>query len=312
MPNYGQYGNSPTWKTRFDTRQANTLRRNFEKSDGYCKVDVITPDLTSMEDVEAHIFNTSIRSIGVKQLACHPDFPLPQGSIISYIDDKKYVCMDIDSHQSIQAFGRIYLANSVLKWIDDLGVVNEAYAVDNMSLGAQDFARQVPEVDNKKKVWIQKNVNTLKLQKDFRFVFGGNEAYKISYVENWSKEGLIMFTLETTQILPEDDLINNIAYNGNPIFTPSPTNDIQFSANESQIIQGYTETITTYEVDVPATTFVFTITGLPASSYEITATTGNSITIKCKQYPYNGTLRATNSGNPLHYAEIPIILQGLF
>lgn len=312
MPNYGQYGNDSTFKSRFDYRQKNHMIRNFDKSDGYCKVSVISPSLVTTANVEAHIFNTSTKSIGVKQLGCHPNQPLVQGTVISYIDGKKYICADMDSHQSIQSFGRIYLMNTVLKWVDDTGVVRTEYGVDNESLGQQDTARQVVQTDGKKNVWVQKNIHTNKLTKNTRFVFGGVEAYSITFIDNWSKDGLIMFRLETTQILDEDDLVNNIAYNGDIQYTPTPINDIQFSLNEMRITKGYSKTVTVSEVGVPATAFTFLVTGLPASAYEITASTGNSITIKCKEFYHVGTLRATSNTTPTQYTEIPVILESLF
>ena len=311
MPNYGQYGTDSTWKSRFDTRQSNTLIRNFHKSDGYCVCDVTSPSLAVTEKVPLHIFNTSIKTVGVKQLACHPSYPIVNGSLIDYIDGEKYLLVDSDTHQSVQAFGRIYLANSTLKWIDDNGNTKETYAVENESLGTQDNARQLPQGEGRRKVWIQKNVDTNKLSKNFRFIFGGIEAFKITFIDNWSKKDLILLGLELTQILPEDDLVNNIAYNGQPIYTPTPVNEIQFSLNELRVIEGYSKSISVSEVDVPSTTFTFTITGLPPTSYEIVSSTGNSITVKCKASYYEGTLRATSTVTPTQYAEVPIILRGL-
>lgn len=312
MPNYGQYGENSTWKSRFDYRQTNTIIRNFEKSDGYCKVNVVSPLLVSTNNVEVHIFNPSIKTIGVKQLVCHPTQPIVQGSVITYLDSKKYISVDIDTHQSIQNFGRIYLMNTLLKWIDDEGNLQIEYGVDNESLGQQDTARQVVQTDGRKNIWVQNNVNTRKLAKNFRFIFGGIEAYKITFIDNWSKEGLIMFRLEVTQILDNDDLVNNIAYNGESTYTPQPSNDIQFSVNELQIIQNYSASVTVSEVGQPLTTFTFSIIGLPVSSYEIVSSTSNSIEIKCKEVYYEGLLRATSDITPTQYAEIPIKLVGLF
>ena len=312
MPNYGQYGSNPTWKDRFDNRQVNALKRNFHKSDGYFLATVIKPDLSIVTDVPTHIFNTSIKSIGVKQLSCHPDYALPQGTIINYVDNKKYICVDMDFHQSVNSFGRIHHLNTVLKWVDGNGILRSEHGVDNESLGVQDTSRQIVEVAGRKNIWLQDNILTRELTKNTRFVFGGIEAYKITFIDNWSRDGMILMRLETTQLVDEDDLVNNIAYNQSTQFVPTPTNNVQFSSNELKVIQGYSSTITVSEVGVPSTTFTFDVSGVPLTSYEIVSSNGNSITIKCNEYYFEGMLKATSVTDPLKFAEVPLILKGLF
>jgi hypothetical protein len=312
MPNYGQYGNNPTWKDRFDSRQVNALKRNFHKSDGYFLATVIKPDLSIVTDVPTHIFNTSIRSIGVKQLSCHPDYALPQGTIINYVDNKKYICFDMDFHQSVNSFGRIHHLNTVLKWVDGNGILRSEHGVDNEALGVQDTSRQIVEVAGRKNIWLQDNILTRELTKNTRFVFGGIEAYKITFIDNWSRDGMILMRLETTQLVAEDDLVNNVAYNGQSNFVPQPINNIQFSVNELKVTQGYSATVQVTDTTNPLETFSITIVGLPSGAYEITSLTSNSVTVKCKEYYYDGIIRATRVSNPLQFAEIPIILKGLF
>jgi hypothetical protein len=313
MPNYGQYGTNSTWKGRFDQRQIEQLRRGFDKSDAWCSVTVTYPTLVVEDDVQAHIFNKSIKTTGSKQIACHPDKPLPQGTVIDYVDGFKYLCTDMDSHQAIQKFGVINKAETVFKWIDGNGDLQVQYGVDNRSMGVQDTARRVSEIDSKRKLFLQLNDATSKIKEDMRFIFGGISAFKVTDIDNWSKEGLLQLVIESTQILPDkDDLVNNIAYNGEQNFEPQPSNDIQFSSNRLDVIEGYSNSVSVSEVGVPTTTFTFSIIDLPTTSYTILSSDGNSITIQCNEYYHEGILRATSDSDPLKYAEIPIILSGLY
>lgn len=209
---------------------------------------------------------------------------------------------------------KIGKVNNYLKWVNSAGItITEPCIVMESGLGFQDSARQVSETDSRRKVVVQYNSNTAQIKENYRFVLGKTQVYAITDIDDFTNEDeLITFRMEKTQSMDADDFVNKIAYNGDIQYTPTPVNDIQFSLNEMRITKGYSKTVTVSEVGVPATTFTFLVTGLPASAYEITAFTGNSITIKCKEFYHVGALRATSNTMPTQYAEIPVILEGLF
>ena len=311
MPNYGQYTDE-SWKGRFNQKQVDFIKRNFTKSDGYCSVTVNKSNLTSVTNTPVHIFNPNIKADGVKQLASHPDYSLVQGDVINYIDGNKYLCADMDVHESIQSYGKCYKMNTLLKWKDSTGAIQSQFGVDNESLGNQDVTRVIPQTDGKRNIWVQNNALTNTLYKNQRFIFGGKEAYKVTFIDNWSKQGLILLKIEVTQIVPQDDLTNNIAYNSVDSSTNTAINGVAFSVDSLTIKKTEVATVSVYEyvTSVPqATAFTFRIDGISASAYTITATTSNSISIKCNDYYFTGTLVAIKPN--LTETAIPLTLASL-
>lgn len=235
------------------------------------------------------------------------------GSLVSW-DGKTWIVANrenrsIKTHQTF----KMPLCNWNLKWRSDNGsVITEPCVIYEGGLGFQDAARQVPETDARRKVLVRKNQNTLSIDENDRFILGSKRVFSVTDVDDFTTDGTITIRLEKTIPTDLDDFVNGIAYNGDIQYEPEPVNDVQLSTNEMLIIEGYTSTLTASIDGEPLTTFTFDISGLPTEAYQIISTTGTSIEIKCLDYYHEGTIKATSNTNPSQFAEIPIILRGLF
>jgi hypothetical protein len=313
MPNYGQYSDL-SYKTRFDTRQADKISRNFDKSDAYYKVTTTSPSLVVSANVPIHIYNPNVSGKRQKQYACHPDYPIDEGCVIDYVDGKKYLAVTQDKHQSIQVFGKLYHMNVVVKWKDANNVIQTHYGHMTEGLGIQDEDNQVPLTQGKRSIIMQKNTLTNYIYKNQRFLFGSDEVLKAVDIDDFSREGLLIFKVENTQPIPEDDWVNGVAYNGEVNVAPPTVNGIVFSQDSLSIPKGLTKTVDVYEYIASVaqpTTFTWSISGIAAANYTIVSSTGNSITIKCNNYQYDGFLVATKTIAPFTVTQIPLSLTSI-
>lgn len=146
-----------------------------------------------------------------------------------------------------------------------------------------------------------------------RFIFDNKVAKKIVDLNYSEFTGQISVTLEPTQILPEDDLDNNIAFNDFDIDTTPQEGKtgIYFTKDRLDVRIGFENTVNVYEylsnAIVPGTTFTFRIDDITSDKYNIVASDGNSITIEALEYYYSGTLVAIKDGDLSEYS-IPIAL----
>lgn len=171
----------------------------------------------------------------------------------------------------------------------------------------------VPLTENSLIARVQKNDVTLTYFTNQRFIFDNKVAYKIVNLNYSEYENQIDITLEPTQILSEDDLVNNIAYNSFDINTIPDTGKtgIYFTKDSLEIQVDSSETVDVYEylndVIVPSTVFTFRIDDIDASKYQIITSDDNSITIKALDYYYSGTLVAIDTSDLSEYS-IPLTL----
>jgi len=143
MPNYGQFTSS-TFKSRFDGKQRDKARRNFERSDGHWKGE-ITRDGNIIPDYQAHIFNLSIDAKEVKEYVSHPDQALESGDIVDYTDGYKYLVIRQDRHGDVSNFGKLTRMNSTVKFRKPDGkVIEMSYALEGYGIGAQDENNKIP------------------------------------------------------------------------------------------------------------------------------------------------------------------------
>jgi len=312
MPNYGQYTDI-SYKGRFDTKQANFTRRNFTKSDGYCVVDLYKGNLTTVSDIPIHIFNSFKTAKGIKAFSCHPDYPIVSGEYVDYIDGYKYLTTSQDTHQSIQNYGFITRMSDSISWKETNGTIrNQFYSLESSGIGGQDQNTKIPTSDAKKVLWMQENDYTKTIYKNQRFILWNTQSFKCTFID-YSEIGIVKVILEADELNPLDDLINNIAYNGDIVTVPNLINGVQFDVSEIEIPKTFSKTVSVYEyissVAQP-TTFTFRIDVIDPSKYTIDATTNNSITITCDAYYFTGSLVAVKQPT-LEETSIPMTLKGL-
>lgn len=312
MPNYGKY-DTMDYKERFVKRQTDYVSRMFARSDGYSEVELIRRDGTTELDMPIHMFTT--KSIGERKYVCHPSYPIYKGDIIDYVDGFKYLVTEQDNHSSVDNFGKAQKMEESISWKDSTGLVHtHDYYILTGKAGIQDDNYRVPLSDTKRQIWLQSNDETVTIYENQRFILGKIRPYKVTAIDNFSTVGIIKLSVESDEILEgKDDLVNNIAYNGE-IITPIPTpvTQVQFSKSKLEIPKTLSDSVSVYEyvLGVPQLTiFTYRIDGIPASVYTVTSSTGNSITIKCNDYYHVGTLVAIKPD--LSEYSIPITLKSL-
>lgn len=160
---------------------------------------------------------------------------------------------------------------------------------------------------------VQKNDVTNAYYVNQRFLFDGKTAKKIIDLNYSEFENQIQITMEPTQILPQDDFVNNIAYNAFDIDTTPEDgkNGVFFTKDSLSVQVGFDGTVEVYEyssnVIVPTTTFTFRIDGIDNSKYNLTSPNGNTVTVEALEYYFSGTLVAIKDGD-LSETTIPIEL----
>lgn len=311
MPNYGKY-DTMDYKERFVKRQTDYIDRMFSRSDGYSKVGLIRRDLTTESDMPIHMFTT--KSDGERKFVCHPEYPIYKGDIIDYVDGFKYLVTEQENHSTVENFGKAQKMEESISWKDSSGIVHtHSYYIIKGEIGTQDDNLRVPLSETRKQLWLQLNDETVTIYENQRFILGRLEPYKVTARDNFTTVGVLKLTLESDEVLVgKDDISNNIAYNGESTTTPVPATGVQFTKPKLEISKSTSESVSVYEyaLGVPqSTVFTYRIDGIPASAYTITASTNNSITIKCNDYYHSGTLVAIKPS--LSEYSIPLILKSL-
>ena len=187
--------------------------------------------------------------------------------------------------------------NNVLKWKDYDGTIYEYPCVLEY-----DATAASPRVDNniitpnnRVRVIVQANNDTLSLVVNKRFLFGGR-PFKIIGYNNYmideinGKQSILYIQTQLDEISPYDDFINNIAYNTNvenEIEQPSePLNGIIVEPTFDFVRQNYTMNFTAnlYIDNIKQSDIVEAITsGAPEWGYEFKSLGNNTFSLLCKK-----------------------------
>ena len=187
--------------------------------------------------------------------------------------------------------------NNILKWKDELGLIHEYPCVLEY-----DATAASPRVDNniitpnnRVRVIVQANINTLSLSANKRFIFG-DRPFKIIGYNNYMIDTIngcqqIMYIqTQLDEISPYDDFVNNIAYNTNTDKKPDepiePKNGIILEPIFDFVRQHYTMEFEAnlYIDDVKQDDEITaTTSGSPDWTYEFKSLGDNKFSILCKQ-----------------------------
>lgn len=215
----------------------------------------------------------------------------------------------IDTHRSWKI---LLMQNNMVSKQNDGTIKTEPCHLETKS-SRSDGNSKVTLIENSWVIRVQKNDLTLSYYENQRFIFDNKVVYKIVNLNYSEFENQVEITLEPTQKMEEDDFDNNIAYNKIEIDTTPEEgkNGVYFTSDKLEVQVGSTESIEVYEylnnVIVPSETFTFRIDGIDSSKYTIVSQDGNSISIKCDDYYYSGTLVAIKDSDLSEYS-IPLIL----
>ena len=249
-----------------------------------------------------------------KILLAENDVVIRIGSLVGW--DGKTWLVNNEENRAItthQAF-KIQLCNNVLNWKDSNGVIKSAPCIFfETGLGYSDSDQEVKQTVTRREIHIQYNTDTNAIYENQRFIFGHKRSYVVTDVDDQTRpERLIVLRIEKDLPRPEDDLANNIAYNGINTPVQPMVNGVVFSEPFLTISKGQTKTISVYEYVnsvQQATAFTFRIDNVLGSYYSIVSSTANSITIKGLLYYKEGSLVAIKPS--LAETSIPITFKSL-
>ncbi len=305
------YGSEKTnYKERFDAKQVKRARRNFKRSDGYKRINVIRNGV-DLGLIDIHIFNIGIEGRSLKEFVSHPDQHILYGDIIVMEDFRQYLVYRQDWHEGVNTFGKIEYMLDSFKFIDKGEVVNIPYFVESYGLGSQDPTNRIPVSKNRKVIWTQKNDDTKKIFVNQRFILGDQSAFKCTYIDDFSTPNIIVFTFEAEERHEQDDLTNRIAYNGDIDIDNEQDEDAEATFSLDKLSIRLNQTGSVSVSNELSQEFTFRIDNVPPSAYEIIASDGNSITIKALAGGYTGLLVAINDVTTTE-TSIPIELRSLF
>lgn len=274
------------------------LKASFEASPDYTEV-YKNYDFSTIYKTRIFEGNDADKKLGFKYLQSYP-YDTPQFKIGDYVHWKydhislsTWLLISMDTQHLYDVRGRMMLCNNRLKWIDENGKVKSYECVFQDSLTYASFKygeSGVIQVNGTIAVLVPQNKDTRTIYRNQRFIFDGIPYVVNNFIRSVNSNFLELYMFET-QRLDQDDLINNIAYNGieeNKKPTVSTTiinpdiNDILEGATETFTIQRYVNGLA--KVD----DYEFSCSGIPQDNYTFNVINGNmfSITNK-KQYSKN-------------------------
>lgn len=145
---------------------------------------------------------------------------IKRGDYATYLEDEYIIVSNIDKDNPYYNSTKLTLCNQTISWKDSNGkTYTYPCNIGNDSYGSKILLNNdaYGEVSQKCKVIIQNNEDTLKfLRPDFRFILSHSDTdiYKVGTRDVGIDNGIITLTCSKETKKDEDDLENNIAYNG--------------------------------------------------------------------------------------------------
>ena len=276
------------------------LKASFEASPDYVEVyknyNFQTPYKTRIYEG-----NESDKKLGFKYMQSYP-YDLPQFKIGDYIHWKfdhqnfsTWLLISLDTQHLYDTRGRMMKCNNYLKWIDNDGKLHSFECVfqDSLTYGSFKYGEKgVTQVNGTIGIFVPQNEETRTIYRNQRFIFDGIPYMVNNFIRSVNPNFLEIDMFET-QRLEQDDLINNIAYNGVEL-AGNPTSTITtITPMENDVLVGDTQTFTIqrYINGIPQDDlYTFTVSGLSPDYYEFNVVSDNSFSIFNKK---------ANDKNPL-------------
>lgn len=145
---------------------------------------------------------------------------IKRGDYATYLDDEYIIVSNIDKDNPYYNSTKLTLCNQTISWKDENGKVYcYPCSINNDSYGAKIVTGSdvFGEISQKCKVVIQNNEDTLKfLRPNFRFILSHSDTdvYVVNTRDVGIDNGILTLICSKDVLKNEDDLENNIAYNG--------------------------------------------------------------------------------------------------
>ncbi|OPH47620.1 hypothetical protein BC351_10545 [Paenibacillus ferrarius] len=161
-------------------------------------------------------FNNSLLSVGVQivddsktkelKLLSTLDSNYTSGNYVHW-NNETWLTLIVDDMASIYKRGTIKRCISSLKWCDSLGAIKDVYFTEaeyiSHNLGLND-GRVITLSDERRSIVVQKNIDTLRIHKQQRFIFEEGRCWRVTGINSLT-ENLITFELEETLLNESKD-----------------------------------------------------------------------------------------------------------
>lgn len=299
MLNAGVFGSS--WKD--DT--ADSIKEGFEESVDF-RIVYRNMDYSKQYKTWVYEGNASEKTVGYLHLMSYP-YDTVQFNIGDYIQFnyrhenvnpsqyKFWILQSLDTRNLYEVRGRMLPCNQKLKWKDDNGKSYSYPCYFNTEMTKTNIldSNQGFNVESGALIAIvQQNKDTKKIFVNQRFVLNGRTYIVYQFNDNID-QGLIYVYLRITSELPEDDLINEYAYNGFELIADTTLNgDVINVANITSLLQGDDLNINIYNYVLGTKTddtFSAVVYDVPNTYYTFVADdSGNNYVLhNVKQYRAN-------------------------
>jgi hypothetical protein len=211
-----------------------------------------------------------------------PTYPKDLGYMYKF-GGHTWLATNTDTRTNLSGHAIVRMCNNTIKWVSKVDNTTlltwDCVFTNQITNTSFDYgAKDVVQVSADILVLVQRNPETNQITYNDRFIFDG-QAFQVNQVNNHISETYLILKMIETQVLPNDDLENNIAGAQN---LPPVTDDIKILPNVLNIIVGDTQVYTVYNYNdsLPlAHTFTITASGLGATYYTLTAPVGNSFSV---------------------------------
>lgn len=279
-----------SYDENYATGLTEQLKESFEASPDFVEV-YKNYDFSNAYKTRIFEGNDADKKLGFKYLQSYP-YDLPQFKIGDYIhwkfnhvDFSTWLLISLDTQHLYDVRGRMMLCNNYLKWIDENGKLQSYECVFQDSLTYASFKygeSGVVQVNGTIAVLVPQNNNTRKIYRDQRFIFDGIPYVVNNFIRSVNSNFLELYMFET-QRLEQDDLVNNIAYNGIEENKKPTTSVTTIMPDVNDILEGTTEifTVQRYINGVPQNdTYEISCSGVPTDNYLFALIDGHSFSIK--------------------------------
>jgi hypothetical protein len=173
-------------------------------------------------DQDVHIFQVSSLQSNpeINQMNSYPGETFTNGNYVLWKGTNWLILNDY-ANDDIQEKVEIRRCRVELKWKDGVDTISY-WAVDKIqseSSHGESIKKSINQSEGDRRLYIQKNDDTLKLESGTRFIIGGN-AYSIGLIENVDFDNVLTLYVRYDEVnKAEDDLIGDIANNETPDFS---------------------------------------------------------------------------------------------